>query len=52
MLWRSSAFVGVSSKGATFRAAFRARKGKLVDGVWVDPVDGIYLVRGPGWPGW
>lgn len=46
--WRSSAFVAVSSKGATFRAAFKARTGELVDGVWVDPVDGIYLERGPG----
>lgn len=48
--WRSSAFVAVSSKGATFRAAFKARTGELVDGVWVDPVDGIYLERGPGSP--
>lgn len=46
--WRSSAFVAVSSRGATYRAAFKARTGELVDGVWVDPVDGIHLERGPG----
>lgn len=48
--WRSSAFVAVSSKGATYRAAFKARSGELVDGVWADRVDGVYLERGPGWP--
>jgi hypothetical protein len=48
--WRSSTFVAVSSKGATYRAAFKARSGELVDGLWVDPVDGVYLERGPGWP--
>ena len=41
--WRSSAFVAVSGRGATFKAAFKARTGELVDGVYVDPVDGIYL---------
>lgn len=46
--WRSSAFVAASSRGATFRTAFKARTGELVDGVWLDPVDGIYLERGPG----
>jgi hypothetical protein len=48
--WRSSAFVAVSGGvGATFRAAFKARTGELVDpGVYVDPVDGIYLRKGPG----
>ncbi len=32
--WRSSAFVAVSTRGsgATFNAAFKARKGELVDG--------------------
>jgi len=34
--------------GATFKAAFKARTGELVDGVYVDPVDGIYLRKGPG----
>jgi len=47
--WRSSAFVAVSARvGATFQAAFKARTGELVDGVYVDPVDGIYLKKGPG----
>jgi len=48
--WRSSAFVAVSGGvGATFRAAFKARTGELIDpGVYVDPVDGIYLRKGPG----
>ena len=37
------------ARGATFKAAFKARTGELVDdGVYVDPVDGIYLGRGPG----
>jgi len=45
--WRSSAFVAVSSRGATFKAAFKARTGELVDGVYVNPVDGIYLGRWP-----
>jgi hypothetical protein len=48
--WRSSAYVATSSKGANYRAAFKARTGDLVDGVWVEPVDGIYLHQGPGWP--
>jgi hypothetical protein len=47
--WRSSAFVAVSGGvGATFNTAFKARTGELVDGVYVDPVDGIYLRKGPG----
>jgi hypothetical protein len=47
--WRSSAFVAVSGGvGATFNTAFKARTGDLVDGVYVDPVDGIYLRKGPG----
>ena len=47
--WRSSAFVAVSAGvGATFKAAFKARTGELVDGVYADPVDGIYLREGPG----
>jgi hypothetical protein len=47
--WRSSAFVAVSGGvGATYQAAFKARAGELVDGVYVDPVDGIYLRKGPG----
>jgi hypothetical protein len=47
--WRSSAFIAVSSgAGATYQTAFKARTAELVDGVHVDPVDGIYLRRGPG----
>ena len=47
--WRSSAFVAVSGGvGATYQTAFKARTGELVDGVYADPVDGIYLRRGPG----
>ena len=34
--------------GATYQAAFKARTGELVDGVYVYPVDGIYLRQGPG----
>jgi len=47
--WRSSAFVAVAGGvGATFNTAFKARTAELVDGVYVDPVDGIYLRQGPG----
>lgn len=47
--WRSSAFVAVSGgPGATYQVAFKARIGALVDGVYIDPIDGIYLRRGPG----
>jgi len=53
--WRSSAFVTVAAESetsATFRAAFKARTGELDDnGVYVDPVDGIYLRNGPGQSG-
>jgi len=46
--WRSSAFVAVSGGvGATYQTAFKARTAELVDGVYVDPVDGIYLRTGP-----
>lgn len=49
--WRSSAFLAVSGKqGMKYRMAFKARSGDLVDGLYVDPVDGIYLVKGPGRP--
>lgn len=46
--WRSSAFVAVSGKGATFKAAFKARTAEFVEGVYVNPVDGIYLGQWPG----
>ncbi len=46
--WRSSSFVAVSAgAGMTFTAAFKARTGALVDGLYAEPVDGIYL----GWYG-
>jgi len=47
--WRSSAFVAVSGRGATFKAAFKARAGEFDDegGVYVDPVDGVYLMTRP-----
>ena len=49
--WRSSAFIAISGgRGAAFKVAFKARTGDLVDGVYFDPVDGIYLGRGPGRP--
>ena len=49
--WRSSAFLAVSEKnGLKFRIAFKARRGDLVEGVYIDPVDGIYLAKGPGRP--
>ncbi len=44
--WRSSAFVAVSAesgKRIKVKTAFKARTGKLVDGIYVNPVDGIYL---------
>ena len=44
--WRSSAFVAVSAdsgKKSKVKAAFKARTGKFVDGVYVNPEDGIYL---------
>lgn len=52
--WRSAAFVAVSGlvdgslRDATFHAAFKARSGNVDNGAYVNPVDGIYLRRGPG----
>ncbi len=47
--WRYSTFVAVSARvGATFQVAFKARAGELVDKVYAEPVDGIYLSKGPG----
>ncbi len=50
--WRNAAFVAVSGKvagtGANFHAAFKARTGNVVDGVYVNLVDGIYLAQGRG----
>ena len=51
MKWRSSAYLAVSGKhGRKYRIAFKARTGDLVNGVYVDAVDGIYLAKGPGKP--
>ena len=49
--WRSSAFLAVAGQGragAAYRVVFKARTGDLDDGIYADPVDGIYLRRGPG----
>jgi len=47
--WRSSAFMAVSAGvGATFKTAFKARSGGLRNGVYANPVDGIYVRKGPG----
>jgi len=51
--WRSSAFMAVSGHGgANYHNAFKARTGDINPDthVYVNPVDGIYLVRGPGQP--
>jgi hypothetical protein len=45
--WRSSAFIAVAGRGATFKAAFKARAGDFANGIYVDPVDGIYLMSRP-----
>jgi hypothetical protein len=47
--WRSSAFMAVSAGvGATFNTAFKARSGGLRNGVYANPIDGIYVRTGPG----
>lgn len=52
--WRSSEFVAVSGlvddslRDRSFHVAFKARTGEVVDGEYVNPVDGIYFRRGPG----
>lgn len=52
--WRSAAFVALSGtvddcrSDAGFHVAFKARTGEVVDGAYADPIDGIYLRRGPG----
>jgi hypothetical protein len=52
--WRSATFVAVSGLAdgslgdATFHVAFKARKGSIVNGAYVNPIDGIYLRPGPG----
>jgi hypothetical protein len=52
--WRSASFVAVSGTvngtlaDTTFHAAFKARTGDVVNGAYVNPVDGMYLRKGPG----
>jgi len=52
--WRSASFVAVSGlvdgklTDATFHTAFKARTGSVAGGAYVNPVDGIYLRKGPG----
>jgi hypothetical protein len=52
--WRSAAFVAVSGMvhgnlaDVTFHAAFKARTGQVVGGVYASPIDGIYLKKAPG----
>ena len=36
--------------GATFTTAFKARSGGLSNGIYANPVDGIYMRKGPGQP--
>jgi hypothetical protein len=56
--WRSTAFVAVSGlvdgtlTDASFHTAFKARTGSLdpVTHAYLNPVDGIYLRKGPGQP--
>lgn len=52
--WRFNTFVAVSGTvdgsltDPLFHAAFKARTGKVAGGAYVDPMDGIYLGKGPG----
>ncbi len=55
--WRSASFLAVSSNGedsdddddGSYYAAFKARKGLTdANNVFVNPIDGIYLRKGPG----
>lgn len=52
--WRSSSFVAVSGlvvdslNDPTFHVAFKARTGQVVNGAYVNPIDGIYLRQEPG----
>ena len=52
--WRSATFLAVSGvgvggpKAVTHLAAFKARKGAISNGAYVNPVDGVYLGGGPG----
>lgn len=52
--WRASAFVAVSGTvdgrltDPQFHVAFKGRKGEMSAGNYLNPVDGIYLAKGPG----
>ena len=52
--WRFATFVAASGlvdgqlTDAAFHAAFKARTGAVVGGAYVNPIDGIYLRKGPG----
>ena len=52
--WRSASFVAVSGlvdgqlTDITFHVAFKARTGQVTNGIYGNPVDGIYLRKGPG----
>lgn len=52
--WRSASFAAVSGlvdgklTDPSFHAVFKARKGQVVNGGYVNPVDGLYLRKGPG----
>ena len=52
--WRASAFVAVSGmvdgslNDSVFHVVFKARKGTIAAGAYVNPIDGIYLGKGPG----
>ncbi|MGA1372129.1 MAG: hypothetical protein ACO3Z6_11060 [Pseudomonadales bacterium] len=52
--WRSATFVAVSGlvdgslEDAGYHVAFKGRRGTVVDAVYVDPSDGIFLGKGPG----
>lgn len=54
--WRSATFAAVSGlvdgslTDATFHVAFKARKGQVLGGAYLNPVDGIYVRKGPGIP--
>jgi hypothetical protein len=52
--WRSASFAAVSGlvdgslTDPWFHVVFKARKGQVMNGGYVNPVDGIYLRKGPG----
>mgnify|MGYP001116996326 CR=1 FL=1 len=54
--WRSASFVAASGlvdgslNDPNFHVAFKARRGPVIDEAYLDPIDGIYLGRGPGLP--